>query len=99
MFGEMRREKDLNTDLIYKPRGCPNCNQMGYRGRVCIAEVMMIDDTIRKLVTEHAPYEQIRKVVDDAGMANLYLSGLKKIESGITSVDEVLSSTMGLAPQ
>ena len=89
-------EVELKAELIYRPRGCPKCNQIGYRGRTCIAEVMVVDDVIRGLIAEHAPYEKIRKIVYERGLQSLFLSGIKKVEAGITSIEEVLSGTMGL---
>jgi type IV pilus assembly protein PilB len=86
----------LKTELIYRPRGCPKCNHIGYRGRVCVGEVMRINKEIRRLITEHLPYESIKEVAIASGMQSLYASGLKKVEAGITSLEEVLSVTAGL---
>jgi len=86
----------LKTELIYRPRGCPKCNHIGYRGRVCVGEVMRINKEIRKLITEHLPYEKIKEAAQASGMQSLYASGLKKVEAGITSLEEVLSVTAGV---
>ncbi len=86
----------LKSELIYRPCGCPKCNHIGYRGRVCVAEVMRINKEIRKLITEYLPYENIKEVAIASGMQSLYASGLKKVEAGITSLEEVLSVTAGL---
>ncbi|MGD9015333.1 MAG: type II/IV secretion system protein, partial [Candidatus Omnitrophota bacterium] len=86
----------LKTELIYRPHGCPECNQIGYRGRICIAEVMVINDVIRQLITERAPYEKIREVAYSQGMQSLYSSGLKQVEEGVSSLEEVLSATLGV---
>ncbi|MFH1678314.1 MAG: ATPase, T2SS/T4P/T4SS family [Candidatus Omnitrophota bacterium] len=85
----------LKTDLIYRARGCPKCNHIGYRGRVCISEVMGVNNELRRLISERAPYEKIREVAQSQGMQNLYVTGLKKVEAGITSLEEVLSATLG----
>jgi len=87
----------LKAELIYRARGCPKCNQIGYRGRVCIAEVMVINDDIRRLVTSHVPYQEIKKAAYASGMQSLYASGLKKVEAGIVSLEEVLSATAGIS--
>jgi type IV pilus assembly protein PilB len=86
----------LKTELIYRPHGCPECNQIGYRGRICIAEVMVINDVIRSLMTERAPYEKIKEVALSQGMQSLYGSGLKLVEEGVSSIEEVLSATLGV---
>ncbi|MBU0549163.1 MAG: Flp pilus assembly complex ATPase component TadA [Candidatus Omnitrophica bacterium] len=87
----------LKTGLSYKPRGCPKCNHIGYSGRVCIAEVMVINNELRQMITDHVSYEKIRKTAHDLGMQSLYAIGLKKVEAGITSLQEVLSATLGLS--
>jgi len=87
----------FKSELIYRPRGCPKCNQIGYQGRVCIAEVMVINDTLRQLITERAPYEKIKEIAYSSGMQNLYMSGLNLVEAGITSLEDALSATLGIA--
>ena len=89
----------VNTELIYRPRGCSKCNQIGYKGRICIAEVMVIDDALRQLITQRASYEKIKEVACSSGMQTLYASGLKKVEAGITSLAEVLSVTSGISAE
>ncbi|MFH1339278.1 MAG: ATPase, T2SS/T4P/T4SS family [Candidatus Omnitrophota bacterium] len=86
----------LKTELIYRPRGCPKCNHIGYRGRICVAETMKINKEMRTLITEHSSYEKIKEIAGASGMQTLYASGIRKVESGITSLEEVLSVTVGL---
>ncbi len=80
---------------IYRSKGCPVCNQIGYRGRLAICEVMMVDDEIKTLIHNKADYGKIREVAKKAGMTSLFDSGLKKVEAGVTSLEEVLSVTLG----
>jgi len=86
----------LRSELIYRPKGCSECNQTGYRGRTLIAEVMIIDDRIKELITQHASYTKIREVAKEQGMLTLYESGIRKVEKGISSLEEVLSVTLGV---
>ena len=86
----------LKTELIYRPHGCPECNQIGYRGRICIAEVMVVNDVIRSLMTERAPYEKIKEVALSQGMQSLYASGMRLVEEGVSAIEEVLSATLGV---
>ncbi|MFC1657895.1 GspE/PulE family protein [Candidatus Omnitrophota bacterium] len=88
---------EFKSELIYKPHGCPECNQIGYRGRICICEVMIVNDVLRQLMTERAPYDKLREVARSQGMQTLYGSGLKGVETGVTSIEEVLSATLGVA--
>jgi len=85
----------INTDLIYKPRGCAKCNQIGYRGRLCIAEVMVSNEEIQMLINEGASFQKIREAARRVGMQTLYESAIKKVESGVTSLEEALSVTLG----
>jgi type IV pilus assembly protein PilB len=85
----------LNTELIYRPRGCQKCGQIGYRGRSCISEVMVVSDKIKELITQRASALKIRDVARASGMQTLYESALKKVETGITSLEEALSVTLG----
>jgi len=81
----------FKSDLIYRAKGCEECNQTGYRGRLVVGEVLSVDDHIRQLIGNKAPYTQIKDAARKNGMDTLFESGLKKVESGITSLDEVLS--------
>jgi type IV pilus assembly protein PilB len=83
----------FKSDLIYKARSCEECNHTGYRGRLVVAEAMDIDDTIRELISKRATYNEILQVARKNGMETLFESGIKKVENGITSFDEILSIT------
>lgn len=85
----------LKTDLIYRPKGCPKCGQTGYKGRICIAEIMPVNEEIQDLINQRASYQKIKEVAKQAGMQTLYESAIKKIEDGITSLEEALSATLG----
>ena len=85
----------LKVDLIYKAKGCPKCGQVGYRGRLCIAECMTINEQIRELINQRASFMKIREVAKATGMRTLYESAIEKVEQGVTSLEEALSVTLG----
>lgn len=85
----------IKAELIYGPKGCTKCNNAGYRGRACIVEVLPVTLEIQELINQRATFQKIREVARAAGMQTLYESGLKKVESGITSLEEVISTTLG----
>jgi type IV pilus assembly protein PilB len=89
-------EVKIKADLIYRPKGCSKCGQIGYRGRICIAEVMVINEQLRDLINQGAAFQKIREVARETGMQTFYESGLKKVEDGTTSVEEILSVTIGI---
>ncbi|MDD5155345.1 MAG: ATPase, T2SS/T4P/T4SS family [Candidatus Omnitrophica bacterium] len=86
----------LKTDLAYRPKGCIKCNQLGYKGRACIAEVMVINEEIRSLITQRESFQKIKEEArKTAHMHTLYDSAIKKVEDGITSLEEALAITLG----
>jgi type IV pilus assembly protein PilB len=79
---------------LYKGRGCPNCNNTGYRGRVGLFEVMEITDELRELILSGASAMELRRKGMEEGMITLRLSGLQKLRDGQTSVEEVVRETV-----
>lgn len=85
----------LKTDLIYRPKGCSRCGQLGYKGRSCIAETMLTNVEIKELISKGASFQKIREAARASGMQTLYESAIRKVEAGITSLEEALSVTLG----
>lgn len=83
----------IKSDLIYRAKSCDECNHTGYKGRLVVSEVMGINDEIRSLISRSANYSEIKDAARRNGMDTLFESGMKKVESGITSVDEILGVT------
>ena len=94
---DSQQEKAINlkAELIYRAKGCNKCNQLGYRGRTAIAEVMYINEQIRELVSQRAGFQKVRDSAKANGMQTLQESALRKVEAGITSLEEALSVTVG----
>jgi type IV pilus assembly protein PilB len=86
----------IKSELIYRAKGCPKCNNTGYKGRTCIVEVMPVTLEIQDLINQRASFQKIREVAKALGMQTLYESGIKKVESGVTSLEEILSTTLGV---
>jgi type IV pilus assembly protein PilB len=85
----------LKADLIYKPKGCLKCNNTGYRGRACAAEVMVMNQQLQELINQKASFQKIRELAKASGMHTLYESGIEQVEQGITSLEEIFSVTLG----
>lgn len=91
-----QREKQLFTDAnlqidqVNRGRGCPSCNNTGYRGRIAIHEVLTIDDHIRELIMSSASASQIRNYVVENDFKFLLHDGLDKVSKGLTTTEEVL---------
>jgi type IV pilus assembly protein PilB len=79
----------------YKGKGCSTCNNTGYKGRIGLYEVMEITDEIRELILIGASAIELKKKAIDDGMISLRDSGLHKIRSGVTTIEEVVRETVG----
>lgn len=88
-------DQEVKSVVCYKGKGCPNCNDTGYRGRVALYEVMPIGEEIKELILEGASALEIKKKAIASGMKTLRMSGLTKLKEGLTSVEEILRSTFG----
>ncbi len=84
---------EINADLIYKPKGCEECNHTGYKGQIVVPEILVIDDEIRSLIAKNGSYMEIKDTARKNGMLTLFESGLKLVEQGFTSFDEICRVT------
>ena len=75
---------------IFRGKGCPFCQKTGYFGRVGIFEVLEMKEEIKKMIMAKANATQIREKARELGMETMVEDGLKKVETGITTVDEIL---------
>jgi type IV pilus assembly protein PilB len=89
-------EEDIDVEdfQLYGPKGCNECNGLGYKGRVGFFELMAVTDEVAKAIQAEVAEEQLRKVAVQEGMIPLRQAGLKKAAQGITSVQEVLRRTV-----
>ncbi len=85
---------EVKTFPVYKGRGCPICNHTGYKGRVGLYEVMPVKEEIKELILSRASTSEIKKEAIRLGMKTLRQSGIIKIRDGLTTIEEVLRSTM-----
>ncbi len=84
--------KDNLPFKFYRGAGCSACGQVGYKGRTLIDEVMVMGHKIRELIHASASVDIIREAAIATGMTTLGVSGMKKVEEGITTIDEVLKA-------
>jgi type IV pilus assembly protein PilB len=86
--------EQAKTTTIYHGRGCSTCNKNGYKGRVGLYEVMEINDELRELILVGASALELKKKALEQGMVTLRGSGLTKVASGQTTLEEVLRETV-----
>ncbi|MGE4132449.1 MAG: type II secretion system ATPase GspE [Bdellovibrionales bacterium] len=89
---EITRERAANA-TVFRAVGCNQCNQKGYLGRTLIQELMLINDDIRSLIMKRADGATIKKEAIKQGMITFRDHGIEKVLSGITTIEEVLTST------
>ena len=71
--------------------GCEKCGQSGYKGRIGLHELLVIDDSIKKLIQERARVAEIFSASVEAGMRTLKMDGMEKIMLGLTDLKQVRS--------
>ena len=91
--------KDLGIEIpkgevrFYRGKGCKSCGNTGYRGRMGIFEMLVLNDKIRDMIMTKTPSTLIRRASQEAGMKTLREDGIEKVLAGTTSVDEVIRVT------
>ncbi len=75
-------------------KGCEKCNQTGYRGRTVIYEIMVVDDSIKNIISKQSTVSTLRKAAIEKGMKPLKKLGLEKAKKGITTLDEIIRVTL-----
>ena len=86
---EMGLEATSEEVLLYKGKGCPACSNTGYKGRMAIHEVLMLNEDFRKAVIQRKSAADLKKVARDGGMQTLRECGVQKVLKGMTSVEEL----------
>jgi general secretion pathway protein E/type IV pilus assembly protein PilB len=80
---------------VFHGRGCSKCRFTGYQGRTAIAELLVLSDVIREMTISRRHSNEIDARARKEGMASLFLGGVEKVHSGITTYEEVLRATTG----
>jgi type IV pilus assembly protein PilB len=74
---------------FYRKRGCPRCNQTGYKGRIGIYQLLTMSEQLESLAVQKASREDIERAAIEEGMRTLWDDGLAKVASGLTSIEEL----------
>ncbi len=91
--GAVQGDQKVEELLFFRGRGCKQCNNEGYKGRVGIYEVLEMNDELSKSILEHGDAESLREVAIKQGMVTMIQDGLVKAKSGITTIEEILRVT------
>lgn len=82
--------------VVYKGKGCSNCNQTGYKGRIGLYEVMPISPTLRAMILKGASSDEVARQAKEEGMKTLRDDGIDKIKKGVTTIEELMRETASL---
>jgi general secretion pathway protein E len=93
IHGGNDRHSREKRPVFYKPAGCEACAQTGYRGRIGIYELLVINDAVRKEVLNNSDSTTITRVGVTHGMRTLRMDGARQVMMGRTSLEEVLAAT------
>jgi type IV pilus assembly protein PilB len=86
-------EEEAHTVKPMKGKGCKNCNNTGYKGRIAIYEVMPLTDELKEAILQGYSSIELKREAMRQGMKTLRQSGLAKVKQGITTIEEVLRVT------
>ena len=78
---------------VFKGKGCEACKFTGYKGRIAIYEILLVDEAIRQLVLDKTSASQIKKKAIESGMRTMLREGWRKIKEGVTTPEEVMRVT------
>lgn len=83
-------ELNINIDYLYQGKGCLECNNLGYKGRTGIFELLIMTDDLCSLIVENPRFEDIQKQSIKDGMQTLLEDGVNKLKNGIISLEELI---------
>ena len=84
----------IRQSSVMRPVGCDRCRGRGYRGRMGIFEMFLVDDEVRHMINNNASTISLRQRARELGMRTLREDGVRKVLAGMTTAEEVISTTM-----
>lgn len=83
----------LNTNIMYIAKGCEKCKYIGFSGRMVVSEIIIVDEDVKEAIFRKKTAQEITHLIKEKGMSTLLESGLRRVEEGTTSLEEVFSVT------
>ncbi|MEQ1875120.1 MAG: type IV-A pilus assembly ATPase PilB [Bdellovibrionia bacterium] len=87
------KPEEVNDYKLTRGEGCPNCNDIGFKGRIAIYEVLPVTERLKQMIFANANQIDLKKVAVEEGMKTLRASALQKLKVGMTTVEEVLDNS------
>jgi general secretion pathway protein E len=91
---KVKGERPPPVGTVFETVGCTVCNQLGYKGRTGIYELLMVNDSVRRLALAKADAGSIRTAAIEDGMVALRFDGARKVMQGMTTIEEVMLTTV-----
>lgn len=82
--------KRIKNAKFYKGRGCPDCNFTGYKGRIAVFEIMILNEILRAMIVRQRPSNEIKQKAIENGLITLRRDGWSRVLDGMTTVEEVM---------
>jgi type IV pilus assembly protein PilB len=80
--------------VFYRKKGCPRCNQTGYKGRIGVFQLLAMSETLETLAATKASREELERAAMEEGMRTLWDDGIAKVAAGLTSIEELARVTI-----
>jgi type IV pilus assembly protein PilB len=80
--------------IFYRKKGCPRCNQTGYKGRVGVFQLLAMSENLETLAASKASREELERAAMEEGMRTLWDDGIAKVAAGLTSIEELARVTI-----
>ena len=85
----------LRDVQVMQAKGCESCRGTGYKGRLGIFEIFILDDEVRHMINKRSSTLNLRQRARELGMRTLREDGVRKVLAGLTTAEEVISITIG----
>jgi type IV pilus assembly protein PilB len=80
--------------VFYRKKGCPRCNQTGYKGRIGVFQLLAMSENLETLAASKASREELERAAMEEGMRTLWDDGIAKVAAGLTSIEELARVTI-----
>ena len=84
----------VDNEKFFRGGGCESCNNTGYKGRVGLFELMVLDDELRDMILNNKSSDELRTAAQKKGMVTLRDAGISFVFNGTTTLDEVIRETI-----
>ncbi|MFC1802042.1 GspE/PulE family protein [Patescibacteria group bacterium] len=84
-----KEDHDIQIEKVWEPVGCPECNGIGYKGRIGVFEAILMDENIEKAIISNPSEREIKKIAEPQGLLNMRQDGIIKVLNGTTSLKEL----------